>query len=147
MYLVLARVLWRRTPDLRALAEAFLALSVVFLTLAIPLAFDGHVVAAGWALEGAALVWVGFKQNRLLARTVGALLLFGAGIAFGYHGGPAAGDLPVLNSALPGQRGDRDRQRVAAYQYFRFADRRRREEAALEWITLGWGCCGGAPRS
>ena len=28
---------------------------------------------------------------------------------------------------------------VAAYQYFRFADRRRREEAPLEWITLGWG--------
>ena len=102
LYLVLARGLWRRTPELRALAEAFLALSVVFLTLAIPLAFGGHVVAAGWALEGAALVWVGFTQHRLLARTVGALLLFGAGIAFGLMSGPVSRDLPVLNSAFLG---------------------------------------------
>ena len=139
LYLVLARGLWRRTPELRALAEAFLALSVVFLTLAIPLAFSGHVVAAGWALEGAALVWVGFKQNRLLARTVGALLLFGAGIAFGLMSGPVSGDLPVLNSAFLGSAAIAIAGAVAAYQYFRFADRRRREEAALEWITLGWG--------
>ena len=139
VYLGLARVLWRRAPDLRALAEAFLALSVVFLTLAIPLAFGGHVVAAGWALEGAALVWVGFKQNRLLARTLGALLLLGAGMAFDYVAGPVARDLPVLNSAFLGRAAIAIASGIAAYQYFRFADRRRREEAVLEWVTLGWG--------
>ena len=139
VYLGLARVLWRRAPDLRALAEAFLALSVVFLTLAIPLAFGGHVVAAGWALEGAALVWIGFKQNRLLARTLGALLLLGAGLAFDSIAGPVARDLPVLNSAFLGRAAIAIASGIAAYQYFRFADRRRREEAVLEWITLGWG--------
>ena len=139
LYLVLARALWKRTPELRALAEAFLALSVVFLTLAIPLAFDGHVVAAGWALEGAALIWVGFKQNRLLARTVGALLLFAAGAAFGLMARPAGRDLPVLNSRFLGSAAIAIASAVGAYQYFRFADRRRREEAPLEWITLGWG--------
>jgi uncharacterized membrane protein len=139
VYLLLARVLWKRTPELRALAEAFLALSVVFLTLAIPLAFDGYVAAAGWALEGAALVWVGFRQQRLLARTVGAMLLFGAGIAFGYLAAPPAGGLPVLNSRFLGSAAIAIASVVAGYQYFRFADRRRREEAPLEWITVGWG--------
>jgi uncharacterized membrane protein len=57
LYITLAWVLLRkRRPTLTLLVESFLALGVAFLTLAIPLALDGHWSAASWALEGAALV-------------------------------------------------------------------------------------------
>jgi uncharacterized membrane protein len=139
LYLVLARVLWRRAAELRPLAEAFLALSVVFLTLAIPLAFDGYVVAAGWALEGAALIWVGFRQNRLLARTVGAMLLGAAGVAFAELMDGAVRVRPVLNSTFLGSAAIAVGSVIGSYQYFRFRDERRRWEVLVEWGTLAWG--------
>jgi uncharacterized membrane protein len=82
-YILLATFLWRRlTQGMRMLTEAFLALGVVFGSLAIPLALDGHWTATAWALEGAAMVWVGIHQARLLARLFGILLQIGAGMAF-----------------------------------------------------------------
>ncbi|MBF0302848.1 MAG: DUF2339 domain-containing protein [Desulfamplus sp.] len=82
-YIILATVLWNRLVEgMRMLTEAFIAIGVVFGTLAIPLALDGRWTSTAWALEGAAMVWVGVRQNRLLARLFGILLQFGAGIAF-----------------------------------------------------------------
>ncbi|HEY3179527.1 MAG TPA: DUF2339 domain-containing protein, partial [Casimicrobiaceae bacterium] len=84
LYLVLARFLWGRgREDLRLLVESFLALGVVFATLAVPLAFDARWTSATWALEGAAIVWVGVRQSRLPARIFGLLLQLAAGVAFG----------------------------------------------------------------
>jgi uncharacterized membrane protein len=98
IYLVLSRWLYRRNPALlRMLVEAFLALGVVFATLAIPLALDGRWTAAAWALEGAAVLWIGVRQRRLLARAFGVLLQLGAGIAFLFAGG-VRGDVPLFNS-------------------------------------------------
>ena len=55
IYLILASALYRRHAEtLRMLVEAFLALGVIFATLAIPLAFDGRWTSAAWSLEGAA---------------------------------------------------------------------------------------------
>ncbi len=80
MYLTTAWLLKRRRNDSQQLLlEAFLALGVAFLTLAVPLALDARWNAATWALEGAALVWVGCRQNRLLPRIFGALLNVAAG--------------------------------------------------------------------
>ena len=82
-YILLATFLWRRlTEGMRMLTEAFLSLGIVFGSLAIPLALDGHWTATAWALEGAAMVWVGIRQARLLARLFGVLLQIGAGLAF-----------------------------------------------------------------
>ncbi len=82
-YISLAWLLWRRAPaTLRTLTEAFLALGVVFLTLAIPLAVDGRWTTAAWALEGAGILWVGVRQHRLLPRVLGTLLQVGAGLMF-----------------------------------------------------------------
>jgi uncharacterized membrane protein len=82
-YVLLARwLLARRRDSLRLLVEAFLALGVAFLTLAIPLALDGRWTAAAWALEGAALLWVGARQSRKLAIAAGLLLQLGAGVFF-----------------------------------------------------------------
>jgi uncharacterized membrane protein len=80
LYLFAAYLLKRRPGDSHQLLfESFMALSVAFLTLAVPLALDARWNAATWALEGAALIWVGCRQNRLLPRLFGALLNFAAG--------------------------------------------------------------------
>ena len=101
-YVLLARVLWTLHREaLQLLAESFVALGVGFATLAIPLAFDGRLTAASWALEGAAALWVGTRQKRTLPRVFGLLLQPAAGIAFlaESHG---AAMLPVLNSHFVG---------------------------------------------
>ena len=99
LYALLAYGLWRRrSGTMRPLAEAFLALSVVFGTLAIPLAVDGRWTGAAWSLEGAALVWVGVRQGRILARAFGLLVQVGAGIGFLAAFQSPAADTPVLNS-------------------------------------------------
>jgi uncharacterized membrane protein len=80
LYLLIAWFLHRgRNPTHRILIEAFIALGVVFLTLAVPLALDSRWNAATWALEGSALVWIGCRQERRLPRAFGALLVIAAG--------------------------------------------------------------------
>ena len=80
------------------LTEAFLAVGVVFATLAIPFAFDRQWISASWALEGASMVWIGLRQKRALARTFGLFLQVCAG--FTLLTGPyrQPGDLFVLNT-------------------------------------------------
>src|SRR5262249_41724267 len=83
VYLTLAKAVFgQRGEAVRLLAEAFLALGVVFGSLAIPLALEGRWTSAAWALEGAAIVWVGVRQQRLPARIFGIALQFFAAAAF-----------------------------------------------------------------
>lgn len=100
-YLTLATRLFQRGSDaLRLLVEAYFALGVVFATLAIPLAFEGRWTAAVWALEAAAVLWVGVRQQRLAPRLFAVLLQFGAGAMFLAdlpHGG-----VPWLNAGFLG---------------------------------------------
>jgi uncharacterized membrane protein len=80
MYLVIAWLLHRgRNEAWRVLIEAFVALGVAFLTLAVPLALDSRWNAATWALEGSALIWIGCRQQRRLPRIFGAILTIAAG--------------------------------------------------------------------
>ena len=82
-YIFMATMLWRRgSAGMRLLTESFLAMGVVFGSLAIPLALDGRWTSAAWAMEGAALVWIGIRQHRTLPRLFGILLQFGAGYFF-----------------------------------------------------------------
>jgi len=82
-YIGLARLLWHRmAAEMRVLTEAFLALGVVFASLAIPLGLDPQWTTAAWALEGAAMIWVGVRQHRLMARVFGMLLQLGAALTF-----------------------------------------------------------------
>jgi uncharacterized membrane protein len=61
------------------LAECFVALGLGFVTLAVPLALDARWTTAVWAAEGAAVYWMGKRQDRWLARLAGlALQLFAA---------------------------------------------------------------------
>ncbi|HEY2188071.1 MAG TPA: DUF2339 domain-containing protein, partial [Caldimonas sp.] len=71
----------RRKPELGITFEATLAIATVFLTLVIPFALDERSTAGAWTLEGAGLVWIGFRQRRGLPRAFGYLLLTIAGLA------------------------------------------------------------------
>ncbi|MFM2086421.1 MAG: hypothetical protein RLZZ237_1290, partial [Pseudomonadota bacterium] len=80
-YTSLAVTLWRRN-GFRLLAVAFLALGIVFGTLAIPFALDGRWTSAAWALEGAGIVWVGLRQRQTLAWAFGLLVQAAAWVSF-----------------------------------------------------------------
>jgi uncharacterized membrane protein len=138
VYLTLARLLWRRDPVLRPLAEAFLALAVVFLVVAVPLAFDGHATAAAWALEGTGLVWIGARQRRVLARLAGSLLPIGAGVAFAVMTAPPAGDVPVLNTRFLGCAAIAAGSVLCGLFLSRVRERSG-VERGLEWVLLVWG--------
>ena len=56
---------------LQPLGESFAVLAVGFATLAVPLALSARSTACTFALEGAALVWLGFRQQRRLPRWTG----------------------------------------------------------------------------
>jgi uncharacterized membrane protein len=102
-YLALATVLHARGREtLRLLVESFLALGVGFATLAVPLAFDGRWTSAVWAVEGAAILWVGVRQGRMLPRVFAMLLQVAGGIAFLVGADNPYGATPVLNSFLLG---------------------------------------------
>jgi uncharacterized membrane protein len=141
-YAGLATALWqRRREHAGLLAEAFVGLAVAFGTVAIPLAVDGRWTGAAWALEGAALVWVGARQGRALARYAGLLLQLGAGIAFlAAHGAPVSG-LPVLNALYLGAVMVSLAGLVSAYVLHRHAASLTPIEtgAALSSVALIWG--------
>ena len=103
LYIILARVLWNKQREgMRMLTESYLALGVIFASLAIPFALDGHWTAASWALEGAGIMWVGIRQNRLLPRVFGLLLQMGGAMAFLLAATDSYAELPILNSAYVG---------------------------------------------
>jgi uncharacterized membrane protein len=86
-YAALAAILLRRTESgLALLARAFVALAIIFATIAIPYAADPRWTSAWWALEAAAVYWIGCRQRQLFARVFSLLLQVGAGVAFAFSG-------------------------------------------------------------
>jgi uncharacterized membrane protein len=87
----------------RWLAECFLALGLGFVTLAVPLALDARWTSAAWAVEGAAVFWMGRRQERWLARAAGLLLQALAGFAFlDSHAWDLPRQWPFANAAFMG---------------------------------------------
>ena len=101
-YLLLAAVLRRGRESFAMLVEAFFALALVFATLAIPLALDARWTAAAWAVEGAAIVWFGIRQQRRLARAFGLVLEIAAAFFYldGLRGFPA--EVPIVDAPFLG---------------------------------------------
>lgn len=100
-----AMALWlRRTQEksFELLTQAFIALAVAFGTIAIPLALDDRWTAIAWAMEGAALVWIGVRQNTTLAKMSGAVLVFAGSLQFLSYGWSDDLGLPILNGNLMG---------------------------------------------
>ncbi|HVI56325.1 MAG TPA: DUF2339 domain-containing protein [Luteibacter sp.] len=94
----------RKRDDMGLLRETWAVLAVAFATIAVPLALSASVTASVFALEGAGLIWLGFRQARRLPRWSGVFLQLAAGAAwivatlFSHH----YNDTPVLNAAFIG---------------------------------------------
>lgn len=83
VYLLLAAFSRRRgyVHD-RLLTECLLAISIGFVTVAIPLALGARWTSSAWALEAAAAFWVGMRQARWMPRLFGLLLLLVAALLY-----------------------------------------------------------------
>jgi uncharacterized membrane protein len=102
VYVTLAWLLKRRALKSHAmLAEAFIAIGVTSVTLALPLALHARLNAAAWSVEGVALVWVGCRQQRALARVAGALLSLAAGLIVANEFNLSAGHGGLPGAAYP----------------------------------------------
>ena len=66
----------------RILRDAYSALAITFLAIAVPLAFDAQYISIVWALQGTMLVWIGVRHGRWLAVLGGGLLQILAGSFF-----------------------------------------------------------------
>lgn len=66
----------------RWLAECFVALGLGFVTLAVPLALEARWTSAVWAVEGAAVFWLGRRQGRWLPCVTGLALQLLAALAW-----------------------------------------------------------------
>jgi len=139
-YLPLAWLLFLKRPlFMRTLCEAFFAFGIIFATLAIPLALDGRWTSAAWALEGAALLWAGVRQQRRSARAFGILLQFGAGIALLCDMPGTTGLLPVLNRQFLGSALIALTGIFSAYTLHRHRDKVLPWESIMGIILLSWG--------
>ena len=144
LYLGLGRWLYgRRRDDLRLLVESFLALGVVFATLAVPLALDARWTSGTWALEGAALVWIGVRQRHRAPRLFGLALQLAAGIAFAvgvaHEPGFAGRVIPVLNSDFVGAALVAFAALFTAWLYHAYADDVDAAERSIAPVVFGWG--------
>ena len=141
----------RARPRLALMFEASLAIGTVFLTLVVPFALDAHSTSGAWALEGAGLVWLGLRQQRVAPRMFGYALLLLAGLAMFHaiqrHGMPGTFFNALLfNGVLAGAAA-----LAAGYFMHRFggfagsasADAAARSttsrEAIAEPLLIGWG--------
>ncbi len=87
---------------MQLLAQSMLVLAVGFATIALPLALDDRWSAVAWALEGAGAVWLGVRQNGMLARVTGSVLIFGSGYFYLEHGWHHDVGLVILNGNVLG---------------------------------------------
>lgn len=139
-YVLLARLLWhKRLEGMRMLTESFVALAVIFATLAIPFAVDGRLTAAAWSLEGAGIVWAGIRQRRMLPRLFGLLLQIGAAIAFLAEVDAARGGMPVLNSACIGMVLISLSALFTGWQFYQYRDRLHEAGRDAHIALLVWG--------
>ena len=79
-------VLTRRLgPQNRGLALSYAGLAVVFIAIAVPLAFDNYYTSTVWSLQGLLLLWMGGRKGQQLAVGGGTVLQILAGFALAAH--------------------------------------------------------------
>ena len=139
-YIVLAVWLWRRhAQGLRLLVESFMALGVGFLTLAIPFALDDELISIAWGLEGAAMVWIGARQQRALARWSGIALQGAAGLTLALLVYTPYSAMPLLNASFMGGLLVAMAGLFSGYTLYRQRDGLGRFEHKITPLILAWG--------
>ena len=138
-YVLLALILQRQDAFSSLLGQSFLALGMVFATLAIPFAFDNQRwTGAAWALEGAGLLWVGLRQSQALPRIFGMLLQLAAAAVFLSHGSADADATVLANSTFFGAVMLSLAGGYTAYQLAARRDILHKFERPAHWVFLAW---------
>lgn len=101
LYALLAAAL-RRRGGFERMVPSYAVLAVGFATLAVPLALSAHITASVFALEGAALVWLGLHQRRRLPLISGTGLQLLAAFAFLLGLSRVLPDTAIANPAFMG---------------------------------------------
>lgn len=96
IYAALAALELRRWR-LPLLGESHALLALGFATLAVPLALSAQATTCTFALEGAALVWLGLRQQRRIPRWIGYALQAVAGGIFAERYANVESTTPILN--------------------------------------------------
>lgn len=125
-------------PGFALLSRAFLALAIIFATIAIPFAADPQWTSAWWALEAAAVYWIGCEQRQGLARAFALLLQVGAATALVLGGLPQGGQL-FLNVSFLGTALLATAGLATSWVADRAGDRISANEHALSPLIFGWG--------
>ena len=91
----------------RNLIESFDGIGITLVSLVIPFSVNATWTGIGWAFEGAALVWLGIRQHRLLVRSGGYLLVIAAALCLMYGNTEMLFEtvdpgMPVLNARFMG---------------------------------------------
>lgn len=143
VYLAAATALLRSPLRARVhlLGEAYIALGVGFATLAVPLSVSAHWTALTWALEGAAMVWLGGRQSRRLPSAAGVALQFAAGLAFLYSllDVTPVGKLLFLNDRVLGGVVLALAGLASARWLERNGDWFKGSARSVVWLLFGWG--------
>lgn len=140
IYFVLAWLLWKR-ENMRLLAEAHLALAVVFGTCAPYFAFKGVPTFAFWTLEAAAIYWIGCRQSRVLARVFALFLQLGAAGYFLYKTLGVTYQHAWLNDFVMGCALIALGSLVTAWLMQRFRERiSEPEKTLLPGALIAWAC-------
>ncbi|KAF1003238.1 MAG: hypothetical protein GAK28_04845 [Luteibacter sp.] len=94
----------RKREGMGLLRETWAVLAVAFATIAVPLALSAAVTASVFAIEGAGLIWLGFRQSRRLPRWAGVFLQLLAAaawaVAAAFHN--HYNDVAILNAQAIG---------------------------------------------
>ncbi|MEE8244730.1 MAG: DUF2339 domain-containing protein, partial [Pseudomonadales bacterium] len=139
-YVVLALWLKRQDAFSDLLGQSFVALGVVFATLAIPFAFDNQrFTGATWAIEGAGLFWVGLRQQHRLPRAFGLFMVLAAAVASMAEGPSNIAPTLFLNSAFLGAALLSLAGGYVAYLISTNRDELHKFEAPLRWLYLPFG--------
>jgi uncharacterized membrane protein len=134
----------RGSAQMRVIAEAYAGLGVGFATIAVPLALDAQSTSVVWAMQGAAMIWLGWRQSRRLELAAGILLQGLAAAAFLVANPSAFGTTPILNGAYLGAFVIAASAWCSAWVFDRFSDHsisRYHNQAAgalLLWGTGWW---------
>jgi uncharacterized membrane protein len=137
--LVYALLGWWQLPRRRVLGESYAVLAAGFATLAVPLALSARSTACTFALEGAALVWLGLRQRRLLPEASGWILQALAAGAFLFAAlGGTAGSTPVANATCIGALLIATAAFASAWLYWRAGMRPQLGLLAYLWGLAWW---------
>lgn len=102
LYFVLTAAAWRINRADNLLSLSWLSLGATFVTVAVPLQFEGLWVPLAWGLEGALLIGVGLALGSVAVRAIGGVLQVVVGawvllIVFLYGDALPPGSAPFLN--------------------------------------------------